>query len=577
MAPDSVLRELLGSVLQKRDLDQALQAVADAAIRATRSRNALIAILDLEAGHLEIRNGAGPDWVHETAGKILQVSTGQREGITAYVAATGKSFLTGDVAEEPSYHQLFATTKSELAVPVHDPEGRLVAVLNLESDHPHHFSAAESRIAEEIALVLALVLERFAAHDREEALLEIGTAIDDVMDETELTERVIDVAGRVLHLQACSIFLFDPRTQSFVLRASTGALRSKIGELSYAPGEGFTGWVCQTGKPILLDRPQTDPRWRGKYTEFPSVEIASFLAVPIVIRGKSIGVIRALRRIPQNEHLDNRFNDSDLRLLQAIADQTAVALDSVRAIEKLVHSERMSAWGELSAKSSHMIGNRVFALRGDVNELGHLIGEAAPGHEPLLDIHRSLTTNVTRLQELLQDFRDFVTATQLSKRLGDLNAFVRATVDEVFPKRSDIGVHLILDPDLPPVSFDPMKLRLALSELIENALSFPSGGSLWIRTAPAQESPSGQPLGPIDRFVQIEVEDDGPGVEPAMKEAIFQPFFTSRVKGMGLGLSIVKGIVEAHGGTVIEVGEPGRGAKFVMLLPVAERQSAGGS
>ena len=97
---------------------------------------------------------------------------------------------------------------------------------------------------------------------------------------------VIDVASRVLRFQACSIFIFDARSQTYVLRASTGAFRSRVGEFNYSPGEGFTGWVCESGQPIMLDHPQGDPRWRGKYTEIPSDEIACFLAAPILVRTK---------------------------------------------------------------------------------------------------------------------------------------------------------------------------------------------------------------------------------------------------------------------------------------------------
>jgi len=71
-------------------------------------------------------------------------------------------------------------------------------------------------------------------------------------------------------------------------------------------------------------------------------------------------------------------------------------------------------------------------------------------------------------------------------------------------------------------------------------------------------------------YVQIEVADKGPGVPEDQKDRIFRPFYTSRVKGMGLGLSIVKGIVEAHRGQIQEIGSEGSGARFSIFLPVVE-------
>lgn len=567
------LKELLELVVREPDADRALNFLIRTARETTRSRNGLIAILDDETGQLEITHGAGPDWTSENEGKLMAVTIGNRQGITAYVAATGKSFVTGDVSQVPAYHHMFETTRSEMAIPIRDQYRKLKAVLNLEHDEQDHYRDVDVLAGETIALVASMVLEREESWIREEALLEIGTAMDDARTMEGILRKVIDVAGRVLRFQACSIFLFDPKSQQYVLRAATGALKGKVGELSYRGGEGFTGWVCAAGMPILLDHPQTDSRWRGKYTEFPSEEIASFLAVPIVIRGRSIGALRALRRVAENEYLDNRFTETDLRLFEAIAQQTAVALENITSLERLLHTERMAAWGELSAKSSHMIGNRVFAIRGDVNELGHIVEAEQPSKEELTQIQQSLVTNVNRLQEILRDFRDFHTATQLERASGDINDVVRQTLDEVFPKRSKIELQVDLDESLPQVEIDAKKVRLALSELVENAVSFMDVGRLDVSTSLADaEQVRLAKLPTSTDYVAITIQDSGPGVEADKKDAIFQPFYTSRVKGMGLGLSIVKGIADAHGGTAIEAGEPGHGAKFMLFLPLLERR-----
>ena len=272
-------------------------------------------------------------------------------------------------------------------------------------------------------------------------------------------------------------------------------------------------------------------------------------------RGRGLGAIRVLRRKTDNPYLDNRFTTDDLRLMQAVADQFATGLENLRLFESTVRSERMVAWGELSAKSSHMIGNRVFALKGDVNELGHLLKDPDFDVMSLKGLHKDLRRNLVRIEEILQDFRDFVTATQLDRQPGDLNALVRETVEEVFPKRTSVALDLRLG-EVPPLRFDGKKLRRAISELVENAFHYMDEGSLTVETC--LEGP----------YARIEIQDSGGGVPPEEKGRIFQPFFTGRVKGMGLGLSIVKGIVDAHGGEVQEVGAPGEGAKFVILLPV---------
>lgn len=573
MGVTSRLAELMGRVAGESDISVALDAIAEAAVENTGSRNAMIALMNDAQGRLEIRHGFGPEWdLLMGPDEDMHIDVNTNSGIVAYVAATGSTVLTGDVTQEPRYENLFLTTHSEMAVPIRDSEKRIRAVLNVESERANAYSPKERAACEVLANIAAMVIDRHRSSEREEALIEVGAALASALTEEELVARVIGVAGEVLRFQACSIFLLDLRTDRFVLRGSVGQLKGSVGVVSYARGEGCTGCVCRDGEPIRLDRPQDDPRWRGRHLEFPQDQIAHFLAVPVISKGKSIGAIRVIRREASNPHLDNRFSQSDERVLESIAEQMAAGLENIRIVNRMLGTERMAAWGELSAKSSHMIGNRVFALKGDVNELGFLLEGNPLDLEAVREIHRSLGANVMRVEEILQDFRDFLTATQLTPEPGDVNDLIRETVAEVFPKRGPASLRLDLADGLPLALIDGKKLRRAVSELIENALGYMSEGELTVRTSLA-ENAKGRIGGKRGRnsYVRIEVEDDGPGVSSEHKGRIFQPFYTGRVKGMGLGLSIVKGIVDAHGGAVFEEGEVGDGAKFVILVPLAER------
>lgn len=563
------LPELLSAVATERDTGRALSTIAQAALDLTYSRHAMIAVMDDEDGVLEVRYGAGEEFEDKGLNRVLNVDRTHGEGIVAYVAATGEAIRTGNVETEPRYMQLFSNTVSEIALPIRDSNGRVRAVLNVESDRIDSYGEREKSISDALASVIAMVLERADLIEREEALVEIGQALDNSLTEEALIDRLIHVAGEVLRFQACSVFLHDSPTDTFVLRGSSGILKTQVGELSYSRGEGFTGWVCDTGQPILLNDPQSDPRWRGKFVEFPSEQIASFLAVPIVFRNHSIGAIRVLRRKGDNPHLDNRFTKSDESIMMAIAEQVASGLENLRNMERIVRSERMIAWGELSAKSSHMIGNRVFALKGDINELYHLLAEREPDIQEIRALQKSLATNVTRIEEILQDFRDFLTATQVVREPTDLNQLIKETVDEVFPRMSAVKLNLQLDEDLPPVLVDGKKLRRAISELIENSFNYVEEGTMTVSTRIVDKDEHAVTrVSHLVRFAEIVIEDSGPGVETDAKATIFQPFFSNRVKGMGLGLSIVKGIVDAHGGEVFEAGHLGHGARFVILLPV---------
>jgi signal transduction histidine kinase len=220
-----------------------------------------------------------------------------------------------------------------------------------------------------------------------------------------------------------------------------------------------------------------------------------------------------------------------------------------------------------------MIGNRTFAIKGDLNELEYLLSEKDDRRATFKQLAEAIRKGIFRLEEILQEFRDFVRATHLTLSDYSINDIIVSCVKESFPKRGVVKLELDLDSTLPRIPADSSRLTRALSELIENALSFmPEEGLLTIRSTVANPLLA-QRLAGLTRsrsYICIEISDTGPGVPFDAKERIFTPFYTSRAKGMGLGLSIVKGILEAHHGNIIETGTEGTGAKFLVFLPTSK-------
>ncbi|MEQ1822590.1 MAG: GAF domain-containing protein [Fimbriimonadaceae bacterium] len=562
------LNTLLESINAEPDLVLALENVVATAQEVTASRNSMIALLNVELGTMELRIGSGSEWTAERELEQIKITT--QSGIVAYVAATGKPYIAGDVSHEERYLKLIETTRSEMAVPIVDRFGRIRGVINVESDRENAYDVSHLNELITLAAVAAVAVNREDIETRESALVEIGHALDRASTEEEVVKGVLRIGDEVLRFQAFSVFLYERASDRYVLRGSIGYLKDRVGQIAYKVGQGITGTVAKILEPILSHEPIFDPRWMGQHTEFPGEEIASFLAVPVVHRGNCVAILRALRRVSPNKYLDNRFDANDVTVLTAIGEQMAVALDGVRGTERLLRSERMAAWGELSAKSSHMIGNRVFALKGDVNELGHVLQQPELARTTLNELHQSLCNNLVRIEEILQDFRDFLTATQIDKQPLDLNELVETTTREIFPRRSKVELKINLDPSLVTIEADGKRLRRAISELIENSINHVDEGVLSVTTGPAtRDMVFRARLSPSKSYVYVSVADTGPGIIQEKKEAIFQPFFSGRVKGMGLGLSIVKGIAESHGGTVYEGGEVDHGANFVILLPAS--------
>ncbi|MDQ2731332.1 MAG: GAF domain-containing protein, partial [Armatimonadota bacterium] len=344
----------------------------------------------------------------------------------------------------------------------------------------------------------------------------------------------------------------------------------RAGNAIYRVGEGLTGWVAEFGQPVRTSDIREDPRWRGLHLELPADGIGAFMAVPVFGSNGRLGVLRVVRKKRKYIGISQQFTRSDQDLLQTLASQLGVALENCQLLDRVIRSERLAAWGEMSARAAHMIGNRVFAIKGSLNELNFILQPDEVDKQSVTELVGQISLGMTRLEEILQEFRDFMVATQLHTCPQEVNELIRQAVAETFPRGGAIDLELRLAPGLPMIMADPQRLHRAISELIENAVGFQLGGGALIfetRCMPANEPREIAAHLPGGELVVISIHDEGPGVPSELKQRIFTPFFSTRARGMGLGLSIVSGIIQAHRGVIREVGTPGEGAHFEIFLP----------
>lgn len=552
------------------DLQGLFAGILDRSIAVVGGHRGFIAKVDFDSGQLVIHSGAGPDWNEEKLRQRLEWHAGDGKGITTYVAATGKPYRTGDVSKDPYYLRYFKDVVSEIAVPILDTQGRTRGVINVDSQKPDAFDDRHTDLLVLFARIASVGISMDEHRQREKALVEIGAELTGSRDISSLVKQVVKVTAEVLRFEDCSVFMIDKDRRYLTLEASRGLLNEEVGKAAYALGEGLTGWIAEHSQPIRTSDTRSDPRWRGLHREFPPDEMGAFLGVPIEGREGPVGVLRVLRRKSKFPWFKNDFTADDEGVLMSIASQVGAVVQSLRLMDRVVNAERMAAWGEMSARSAHMIGNRVFAIKGDLNELEYLLSQPDHSSDQLKELADGIRNGVFRLEEILMEFRDFVLATQLSLSDQDINQIVAQSVEEFFPKRSPIILDVTLTPDLPSIQADPSKLKRCFAELIENSVSFQeNGGSISIVTGLGSPSDAMNicRLSGKRPYVRVEMVDSGPGVPEEIKGKIFTPFYSSRAKGMGLGLSIVKGIVEAHHGRICEIGSVGEGARFVIFLP----------
>jgi signal transduction histidine kinase len=184
----------------------------------------------------------------------------------------------------------------------------------------------------------------------------------------------------------------------------------------------------------------------------------------------------------------------------------------------------------------------------------------------LPDILSRSVEGLERIRQIVKDLRDFARGDEHQPQEVDLNAGIESTVNIVRGLAGNRGVEVRLElQSLPRMYCFPAKINQVVMNLLTNAIdACDQGGVVTIRTRPA------------DRGVEVEVEDNGRGIDPVLRERIFDPFFTTKPQGqgMGLGLSISYGIVRDHDGRIEVQDAPGGGTRFTVFLP---RRAAAGA
>jgi len=243
-------------------------------------------------------------------------------------------------------------------------------------------------------------------------------------------------------------------------------------------------------------------------------------------------------------------------------------------VSQIAKVERMEAWREVARRIAHEIKNPLTPIQLSAERLRRqLVGPQNNGSALLDECTRTILSEVEDLKHLVNEFSGFARLPHLNPVPGDLNALAEETTNQFREAHSEVEFVLDLDRSLPSIAIDREALKRALVNLLDNAIaaSASSNGSgngqrprIEVRTA--LERSSG--------VATLEVCDNGPGIEPRLRTRIFEPYFSTKKGGGGLGLAIVSAIVADHHGFVRMRDNRPRGSRFILEFPVKDEQLA---
>jgi PAS domain S-box-containing protein len=418
-----------------------------------------------------------------------------------------------------------------------------------------------------ISIDNARLMEITQNHLKEtEALYQINQRMAASIDTAQLMQDAVELLKQNFGYFHVQIFVRDPETGDFILRAASGAIGKKMLAQGYrlAPGEGVIGYTAETGTAFFTN----DVDNLISFKRHPLLpETQSELAIPIRTGKQFLGLLDIHQAPP------GALSKRDVQLVSTVADQLAVALQkaqlyadlqnslrqeqSTRA--RLVHSEKLAVAGRLLASVSHELNNPLQAIQNALYLLNEEKGLSEQGQQDLkivLSEAERMTAMLQRLRSTYQPMREEdLLPVDLNALIEDVHALVATHL-----RHAQISVELHLEPDLPPVPGMVDQLRQVLLNLFMNASdAMETGGRLSVSTRYLAES----------NEALVSIHDTGTGIDPALLPHIFEPFTTNKENGTGLGLSISYEIIFNHGGRIQAENNPGGGATFHVWLPAS--------
>ena len=402
-------------------------------------------------------------------------------------------------------------------------------------------------------------------------LYEVGQEIVSILKLDELLESILDRAIVLVDAERGFLVVWHPERDDFEVAVAREFARGQVDDAQIEISHALIRRVLATREPVVTTNAQEDPRFQTS-SSIVAYQIRSVLAAPLLAKEELIGAIYVDTRLSAQ-----LFDEGDLALLSAMANQAAVAIQLARLYEhlqtrnrelrdalrelqetqdELIRAEQLSLVGRMAASIIHDLKTPMTTIKGYAEMLGREGVPPATRQSYSQTISRAVDAFVEMTQEILDYARG---GGDLQLEESEVGGFVNDLCDFIEPDFHDKG--LALQRDLAytgPLMMDEAKMRRALYNIASNARdAMETGGSLTIATHRS------------DGTVEFRLSDTGPGIPDEIRDTLFEPFVTyGKARGTGLGLAIAQKVVQDHGGSILVESTPGKGATFVIRLPL---------
>lgn len=583
-AESETLRESLESIVGTFEFSEIIQRILEQIQRVIPFDTA--SIWRVEGNQQFIISGINLPPEIEIPGTVFTVN----EENSAFPILSGQVpySLNHNVQQELPDFQMEPHTyvQSWLAIPL-KTRGKIIGLIALDGKQRHQFTEHHAALAVTFANQVAIALENadlFSNLQAElenrrkliaelenknaeaETLRESAAIVAATLEQNETIERILEQLERVIPYDSASVQLLNDNVLEIVsMRGFKLGNQKHEDRFELNENEPAYPLLCGEKPYILIDNVQS---LYPLFTVYPHNRIHAWLAVPLKVKGKKFGIIAL------DGYRVGQFNEAHAELAVTYANQVAIALENARlfsdlqaelGIRKNLITELENKNAELERFTytvSHDLKSPLFTIRGF---LGYLEQDALGGNIERLrgDIQR-ITDATDKMQRLLNELLELSRIGRLNNEHTDFSfdELVREAVDLVHGRLVERNITLQIESGLPVIRGDRVRLAEVMQNLIDNAAKFMG----------TQQNPRieiGQ-SGEEDDKPIFHVRDNGIGIAPEHFDRVFGLFnkLDPRSDGTGIGLALVKRIIEVHGGRIWVESEFGKGSTFFFTLPI---------
>lgn len=518
-----------------------------------------------------------PELIEEFRFKLDQ------DGPISYIHQTGEAFYSNDPSADARFNQSIIErygVRSVLGVPMRIKR-ELIGFIYV-ANRPGGFRERDVQLLEIFAAQAAETIANArlfatiqAQAEREAVVNRLVLSLQQTSEARRGVEVVVERVGELLELDRCIVMLFaeDERADFLGEWCAEGVLQISE-DVEILERSRTEHWIRTNRQPLVIPDVHTHSLSQGMEDLNERMSLRSLAVVPITHQGRVIGSLSAHQTRAQR-----MWAQDDIELLMAVATQVGSTLENARLISELREANRLK--DEFLATLSHELRTPLTAIKGWVELLSE--SEAMALDEELAEGLGVIRTSTVSLSQLISDLLDLSRiqrkGLQLERQPSDINKAIHEAVGAVRQAALARGqeLRLELDENLPDAYLDAHRVQQILWNLLTNAIKFtPEGGRIIVRSRLV--APDGIVIEDDDdeapsRWIVIEVEDTGEGITPDFLPFVWDRFrqadgsSTRRHGGLGIGLALVKELVEAHGGHV-EARSDGNGTIFTVRLPL---------